>query len=167
MGDLEQFISSINQILQSAPAETRYERLAAYLFADGWPTLCSLYSQRLSINVAFGEKLVDLLVDNCVKLVASNLATCPLSIPKDCDNIKVALADLSSQLDRNLRVGSELFRTIVPLDGRWAQIGSLFHFLIVCLELYLRYNDGTSKSPLQSANSSLLVDLTEAILISL
>ena len=163
MNELESFINTLNQILderyendtEQIPAP-KYEKLVNYLFSEStWPILKSLYSQNIQINVAVAEKLVNLLIDICTKLLINLNSYNDLNIDS---NVEIYL---KKDLNNFSNSTNSLFKNEIKLE-QTEPTGSLIYYLIICLELYLQYNDGTNNSPLQN-NNTILTGLANAL----
>lgn len=125
MNELEQFIVDLNLIQkENLEISAKYQKIADYLFTGpGWKILKSIYEQSIQINVIFGDKLNNLLLDTCSKLIEN------FAVP-----------------DTELYLPSDSIR--LP-----EKQGSLFYLIQICLNLYIRFNDGTNNSILTSTNS--------------
>ena len=129
MNELEKFIVELNSIEKDNKSSSSNEskptdKLAEYLFSaqesGGWKLLLALYGRKIEINAIFGEKLNDLLLSNFIKLVQRSPET--QNVPKCHDSELIFEPSNSVELDE--------------------QSGDLFSYLVVCLTLWLRLNDG-------------------------
>ena len=71
---LEEFITKLDSLLSPSEAgNNNYQELADYLLEDSssWRLLVSLFNRTIQINPIFNEKLVNLLLDICHKLLAT------------------------------------------------------------------------------------------------
>lgn len=143
MNELEDFIVDLNLIQkESLNSVDKHEKLAEYLFTgSGWTLLKSINDQTVQVNAIFGEKLNDLLIDTCSKLLIYLSTESKFNFSDDLANIN----------DHSL-----LFNLSTEMVQFPNESGSLFHFIIICLNLYIRFNDGTNNNILYSRNKILV-----------
>lgn len=149
---LEEFITKLDSLL--SPSDNSYQELADYLLGDSssWRLLVSLFNRTIQINPIFNEKLVNLLLDICHKLLATQKHL----------QVDEQFVDLSQLVDTSTQ--SDLFIKCLRLDELESTTRrSIFHYLLICLEIYLRHNDGVTNSPLQATSSSQITVLGQLI----
>jgi hypothetical protein len=159
MNNFEKFINDVNSILNPQDSNrlideaAKHELLAKYLFnkdQSGWSFLRFFQrSHDLEINAVFGEKLVNLLIDILIKILV-HLKKLPDS--------RYGLSSLQNFPTESAFSPSNN----IPISLQSYDEGSTFLLFLICLEIYLRFNDGTNTSPLQSTNT-ILNDLCDII----
>jgi hypothetical protein len=184
MNELESFLINLNLIqtnnnenesnLSSSNKEIN-EKIADYTLngnnGGSWKILKSIYENKLDINEIFGEKLINLLIDTCAQLVC-NLSTESKyhldkhSFQSSRNSSKLYLNLFDDSFDRedanlnesqsnvnkdNNSNDDETFKYSIKLSN---SNGTLFDLIIICLNLFIKYNDGRNNTILTDRNNN-------------
>lgn len=163
MNELEDFIIELNSIEKDKVSDLaeRAHKLADYLFSSpssssssgdkkGWHLLTALYARKIELNSIFGEKLNDLLLSNFIKLYVhldpSLYSASPQSLA----------TDLASLFEDHLACDSLVL-------NESSSGGNLFAYLVICLTLWLRLNDGATNAQHLFTHQRVLNQLTDVL----
>lgn len=152
MNELEEFIVELNLIEKETKlnGSEKAEKLAHFLFAaesSGWKIIKSLYEHKIEVNSIFGEKLNDLLVSNCTKLL--------LNLPYT--------SKFHLKPPTTLQPNDPFDPNVCLIDASNSSEGNLFTYFLICLTLWLRFNDGLHNAHHLFTPNKVLQQLAEAI----
>lgn len=167
MNELEDFIIELNSIEKDKVSDLaeRAHKLADYLFSSpsssssssdkkGWPLLTALYARKIELNSIFGEKLNDLLLSNFIKLYVHLDPSLYSSAPPQS-----LTTDLASLFDDHLACDGLVL-------NESSSGGNLFTYLVICLTLWLRLNDGATNAQHLFTHQRVLNQLTDVLFSS-
>ena len=162
--------------LSTSSSKEINEKIADYTLnggdGGGWKILKSIYENKLEINEIFGEKLINLLINTCAQLVCNLPVESKYNLNKHSfqtryssqiylnlfddsfDREEMNLNDSESiggnNKENNNRNDDEAFKYSIKLSN---SNGTLFDLIIICLNLYIKYNDGTNNTILNDKNN--------------
>ena len=163
--------------LSTSSSKEINEKIADYTLnggdGGGWKILKSIYENKLEINEIFGEKLINLLINTCAQLVCNLPVESKYNLNKHSfqtryssqiylnlfddsfDREEMNLNDSESiggnNKENNNRNDDEAFKYSIKLSN---SNGTLFDLIIICLNLYIKYNDGTNNTILNDKNNN-------------
>ena len=139
----------------------------------GWNIVKSIYENKVKVNEVFGEKLINLLINTCAQLIINLSEESKYGLDKNQDFIKKNInlyLNLFDDIDdeneqeeatekdllvENLIQQDEsepIFKySLKFFDNQYN--GNLFELIIICLKLYIKFNDGTNNSILNDNNN--------------
>jgi hypothetical protein len=145
MDEIEEFMIKLSQIVDK---DTNTEQIAIFVFDSfGWNVLASIYENRLRIDELILDKLVDLLISTCSKLIVNlpslnSIHNEPI-VELDKRDVYLNLFDKEHKENKSIRLNIDKNQ------------GTICDLIVISLELFMRFNDGSQSNILLFNPSSM------------